>query len=156
MSKEDIDWQLHTFNELNTCMLYDILRLREKVFALEQNCLYQDIDGLDDIALHLTGSAAGKPIAYARLLKPGDPYKEAGIGRILTAAEYRGKGIGKALVRRAIRTVEQKFGRTDIRIAAQCYLENFYREFGFRPMGDSYLLDDIPHLDMYFRFFDPV
>ncbi|MGY6631956.1 MAG: GNAT family N-acetyltransferase [Wenzhouxiangella sp.] len=145
-------WQLKPFDTLSNTELYALLQARVSVFVLEQACAYQELDGLDGSGLHLwCAEPEVGVLAYARLLPPGKRYAEASIGRVLTTEAGRGRGLGRQLMQQAIIESEQQFGRTGIRISAQCYLERFYRSFGFEAVGERYLEDDIPHQEMFRR-----
>lgn len=126
--------------------------MRQRVFVPEQNCLYQDIDGLDQQACHLLGwrqqDGARTLAAYLRCFGPGIKYSEASLGRVLTAAAARGRGIGKALLEQGLRRIEQQFPSQRIRISAQQYLERFYRDFGFAVVSAPYSEDGIAHVEM--------
>lgn len=141
-------WEVRDFQALPPQVLYDILQLRQEVFALEQACLYQDMDGEDANALHLTVYEADVLLGYARIFAPGKKYQQASIGRIVTRSSVRGTGLGKRIVENSIDEIMKRFGPQDIKIAAQCYLEKFYRCFGFRPIGEVYPWDGIDHIDM--------
>lgn len=142
-------WECKHFNELSAAELYSILRLRTEVFILEQNCLYQDVDGKDIKSYHVFGkSNAGEVLAYARVLPPGTSYSEASVGRVVTSPSVRGTGAGKELMNKVMSIMENKFPGSAIRISAQSYLIKFYRGFGFIPQGEDYLEDDIPHRQM--------
>jgi ElaA protein len=141
-------FKIKRFNELSTTELYQVLRLREKVFIVEQNCVYEDIDGKDGKALHLVGASGGKIIAYARLFKPGDYLEKASIGRVVVAADFRALKIGHMLMREAISGIEENFREKEIWISAQLYLQRFYESHGFVAVGESYLEDGIPHMEM--------
>ena len=147
-----IEWQWSRFNELSLDDLYAVVRLREAVFIIEQNCPYPDADGRDPQAWHLLGwkryDGERKLVAYARVFEPGIRYDEASIGRIVTASEVRGTGLGKILMAEALRRVESLVPGETIKIAAQRRLENFYVGFGFRPVSAPYEEDGILHLDM--------
>jgi len=136
------------FSELTVTALYELLRLRAAVFVVEQRCPYQDLDGLDARAWHLTGHAGDELAAYARLLPPGAAWAEASVGRIVTAGAVRGRGYGRALVARALGELRGRLGDAPVRIGAQRYLETFYREFGFAVAGAPYDEDGIPHVPM--------
>ena len=146
-----LTWQCTAFTELSPADLYAAMELRQRVFVVEQNCAYLDADGTDRKSLHLLGwngnPSYPKLVAYARLLPPKTKYAEASIGRVCTHPDVRGTGAGKTLMEEAIRLVEKSWG-TEIRIAAQMYLERFYEGFGFRRVTDPYLEDDIWHVDM--------
>ncbi|MCW8194610.1 GNAT family N-acetyltransferase [Proteobacteria bacterium 005FR1] len=143
-----IDWQWRRFNQLTPDQLYEIIAVREAVFIVEQNCPYQDADGIDQHAQHLMGWNDGKLAAYCRVVEPGVKYAEPSIGRVLTAAEFRGEGFGRGLMGEAISGVERNLPGRGIRISAQLYLKRFYKDFGFEQVSDTYLEDDIPHIEM--------
>lgn len=150
-----LSWSLKKFEELSVQELYSILQLRNIVFAIEQNCVYPDMDDKDQSSYHIMCWSKGllpeqkeELVAYARILPPGLVYKEPSIGRIVTAATVRGTGAGKELVKRAIDHVEELYGKTPIRISAQVYLIKFYTAFGFATVGDSYIEDSIEHIEM--------
>lgn len=146
----NIRWVLKDFPELTAQELYDMMVLRQEVFVVEQNCPYLDADGKDLKAYHLLGwDAKDKLVAYARIVKPGVSYNEASLGRIVTSPIVRRTGIGKLLMFESIRQVEKLYGKIPLRISAQSYLLPFYSEFGFRPVGEEYLEDDIPHTQMF-------
>lgn len=135
------------FNELSLIELYCILQLRTEIFVLEQQCLYQDMDGMDQKAYHfMIFDKANTLIAYSRLFPPGIAYKEAAIGRIIT--KTHGLGLGNILLKKSIDQVSLIFGKANIRIGAQCYAIPFYEKFGFKTEGDTYLEDNIPHIEM--------
>ena len=93
----DIDWQVRSFDQIDGPALYQLLALRSQVFVVEQNCIFQDIDGADPLALHLLGSQGGQLVAYARCFPAGVKFAEASIGRVLTRRTARGTGLGHAL-----------------------------------------------------------
>ena len=144
-------WQTATFDQLSTRELYAILRLRQEVFAVEQNSVYVDPDGLDLEAVHMALWAGNTLLAYQRCLPPGLQETESTLGRILVSEEARGKDLGRELVRRGIAHNLDTWPGIDIRIHAQAYLEQFYRELGFVTEGGIYDLDSIPHVEMVFR-----
>ena len=90
----------------------------------------------------------GDLVAYTRLVAPNISYKEVSIGRVITSEKVRRKGVGIALMNESIKAMNHIYGNVAIRISAQCYLEKFYRSFGFLPTGKEYLEDGIPHLEM--------
>jgi ElaA protein len=87
-------------------------------------------------------------IAYARLFPPRIKYAESSIGRVATHPDVRATGVGRLLMREAIARIESSGWGSEIRIAAQMYLERFYEGFGFRRVTDPYIEDDIWHVDM--------
>lgn len=137
-----------TFEELTTKKLYDMLRLRSEVFVVEQDCVYQDIDGKDERAIHILGWDDGILVAYARCFQAGDYFNEAGIGRILVRENYRKMGYGHQITNEAIKTIKKKYKAEIIKISAQTYLVTFYEHHGFKTIGDRYTEDGIPHVAM--------
>jgi ElaA protein len=141
-------WTWSRFGDLSLDDLYDALALRCRVFILEQGP-YQDPDGLDRVAWHLLGrDGSGTLQAYLRLLDPGARYAEPSMGRVITAPEVRGSGLGRSLVAEGVARCEVLWPGRGHRISAQAHLQDFYGGFGFRPVGDPYLEDDIPHQEM--------
>ena len=136
-----------TFNELNNEDLYQILRLRSEVFVVEQDCVYQDIDGKDQKAKHVLGKKENDIVAYARIFKPGDYFKEASFGRAVVKKTERGKGVGDELVKNCLEIITEE----EIKISAQSYLKGFYGKHGFKSEGKEYLEDGIPHTAMFIR-----
>lgn len=143
-----ISWVVKKFDELNVHELYAIHQLRNEVFVVEQNCIYQDADNKDQSSHHCMGWLDDKLIAYARILPPGLAYKEPSIGRVVTSPSARRSGTGKELVQRSIEQINKLYGITPIKIGAQVYLQKFYSSFGFQPTGEIYLEDGIEHIEM--------
>ena len=143
-----IEWRLKKFEELTPYELYAILRLRNEVFVVEQNCVFQDADNYDQNAYHLMGFDNKKLAAYTRLLPAGSVYKETSIGRVVTSPSIRKTGAGKELMQQSVEAVYKLFGRQAIKIGAQLYLKNFYESFGFEQISDVYLEDGIEHIYM--------
>lgn len=142
-------WVEKTFAELTTPELYELLALRQRVFVIEQACLYTDIDGLDDRALHLWRREEGGALAaYLRILAPGLAYAEPSLGRVIVAASARGTGLGRELMQEGMDRTWAHHGPLPIRIGAQAYLERFYASFGFRRASADYIADGIAHLEM--------
>ena len=141
-------WKLKSFDELTTVELYYILRLRNEVFIVEQNCPYQDLDNKDLKAWHLMGMKENRLLAYSRLLAPGISYSESSIGRVVSSPMERKTGIGKKLMEESIQQIGNLFQTDIIRIGAQLYLKKFYESFGFIQDGETYLEDNIPHIIM--------
>lgn len=146
----EVEWRVQRFDELSRRQLYAVLAARAAVFVVEQDCPYQDLDGLDEAGLHVSGMArSGELCAYARVLPPETRFAEPSIGRVLTVQSVRGTGLGRALMHRAMAAAEQVFPGKALRISAQQYLERFYRELGFETVSDPYPEDGIPHLEMF-------
>ena len=139
---------IKSFSELTTKELYEILELRSKVFVVEQNCVYQDIDGKDQKALHIIGIKNNKIVAYTRIFKSGDYFKQASIGRVVVAKNERKFGYGHIIIKNSIKAIKNNFSETTIKISAQTYLKNFYESHNFKQVGEEYLEDGIPHIAM--------
>ncbi|MFK8056980.1 MAG: GNAT family N-acetyltransferase [Saprospiraceae bacterium] len=142
-------YTLSTFAELSATQLYEILRLRSEVFVVEQNCVYQDMDGLDLSSLHLCEWDGPKLLAYTRLIGPGVDFEDASaIGRIITCPSVRRKGHGRPIILESIKECEKHWPLVPIKLHAQSYLLKFYGEFGFKPYGEEFLEDGLPHFFM--------
>lgn len=143
-----LNWTYTKFNELSPAELYAIMQLRNEVFVVEQNCVYQDADDKDLRCLHFCGWHAEKLVAYTRLVPPGISFAEASIGRVVTSPAYRKTGMGRKLMQESIILCFDVFNCRQIRIGAQVYLTNFYQSLGFTPCSSEYLEDGIPHIEM--------
>ena len=143
-----LQFKIKRFNELSASELYQLLQLRSEVFVVEQNCVYQDIDGKDEKAMHLLGEIDHKVVAYSRIFKPKDYFENASIGRVAIAEKYRAQKWGHQLMQEAISGIENNFGIQSITISAQLYLKKFYESHGFVQIGETYLEDGIPHIEM--------
>ena len=137
------------FQELTTEELYELLRVRSEVFVVEQNCVYQDLDGDDQEAIHLWLTLENKIVALARVCTAGTHMTEISIGRVITTE--RGKGYGKQIMLHAIDAAIENFGATLIDIEAQEYAKGFYESVGFKQSSDTFMLDGIPHIKMTWR-----
>ena len=143
-----MNWLFKKFDELSPLELYSILQLRNEVFVVEQNCVFQDADNKDQLSYHLTGWKENILVAYTRIIPPGIAYAEASIGRVVTSPAIRKTGLGKELMQVSLENIHQLFGNITIRIGAQLYLEKFYSSLGFQSTGKHYLEDGIPHVEM--------
>ena len=143
-----LKWVFKKFDELTAAELYAIIKLRNEVFVVEQNCVYQDADDKDQLSYHLTGWDGVTLVAYTRIIPPGISYAEASIGRVVTSPKYRKTGAGKILMQESITQVFSQFNCSKIKIGAQVYLTKFYESIGFFKSGDEYLEDGIPHIEM--------
>jgi ElaA protein len=142
-------FQIKPFNELSLPELYKCLQLRSEVFVVEQNCVYQDIDGKDEKALHVLGIFDGEIAAYSRLFGPGDYFDNASIGRVVVSPKHRDLKWGHDLLTAAISGINKHYQTSAITISAQLYLKKFYEGHGFIQDGEQYLEDDIPHIRMH-------
>jgi len=159
-----LHWQWSRLEELSPTELYAALAARQQVFAVEQNCAFQDADGHDPYAWHLcawtqdskacadtnTPARSGPALlaGYLRLLDPGRKYAEPSIGRVLTVAPYRRVGLGRLLMSEGLARTRLTWPGQSIRIGAQHRLEPFYESLGFRTVSAPYIEDGIPHIEM--------
>ena len=142
-----INWYIKKFNELSTAEFHDIIQLRLAVFVVEQDCVYQDLDGKDRTALHIIGrNEEDAIVATARILHKNS--KKVIIGRVVVEKKFRKYGLGKELMKQSISDIIRLYGNIQINIAAQKYLLNFYSSLGFVSSGKEYLEDGIPHVEM--------
>ncbi|WP_159801458.1 GNAT family N-acetyltransferase [Flavobacterium sp. MK4S-17] len=143
------EFKIKRFNELSLQELYKVLQLRSEVFVVEQNCVYQDVDGKDEKALHLLGIYDNEIFGYSRLFAPGYYFDDASIGRVAIAMKFRNRKWGHSLIQAAIQGIYSNFGKVPITISAQLYLKNFYESHGFVQQGEVYPEDGIPHIQMH-------
>jgi ElaA protein len=141
-------FKVKKFSELGVDELYDLLKLRQEIFVVEQNCIYLDADGIDKNCLHLLGIENKKIVGYARIIPAGYTYKTPSIGRVVVDEKHRGKGCARALMNNAIKVAVEEFKAKKITISAQLYLKEFYESIGFKVSGGVYLDCDLPHLKM--------
>lgn len=146
--REAINWQIKRFNELSLEELYQIMSLRSEVFVVEQNCVYQDLDHKDQIALHVCGFYNDKLVSYSRLFDAGVYFENPAIGRVIVSKIARNFSIGHDLMKKSISVISEFYGSESITISAQVYLTKFYEQHGFILVGDEYLEDGIPHIEM--------
>ncbi|WP_136667168.1 GNAT family N-acetyltransferase [Flavobacterium sp. H122] len=142
------EFKIKRFKELSTEELYEILQLRSEVFVVEQNCVYQDMDGKDRKAIHILGYLENDLASYCRLFDAGDYFEASSIGRVVVSPKHRDKKLGHELIKTAIKTIQSVFNQTAITISAQQYLTKFYQSHGFVQTSEMYLEDDIPHVEM--------
>jgi ElaA protein len=145
-----MNWTIKSFEELTNLELYNILAARCEVFIVGQGA-YQDPDGVDIVCDHLYAREGDEIAAYCRIVPAGVKYAEASIGRVIAPEKYRGRGLGRALMERAIAYLTEELGETAIRISGQAYLQRFYESLGFKTVSEPYLEDDIPHLEMLYQ-----
>ena len=146
-----IEIKVKTFQELHTIELYDLLQLRSEVFVVEQNCVYQDLDGKDKSALHIIGYKKDKVVAYTRIFKPGDYFDHASIGRVVVEAKERTHKYGYDIMKASVDAIKLHYNTSTIKISAQTYLKRFYNSLEFYEVGEEYLEDGIPHIDMIYN-----
>lgn len=143
-----IQWRSKTFDELTNQELFSLMELRQRIFVVEQECAYPDIDNTDKLASHLMAWDDDVLAGCTRLIGPGITYEYASIGRVAIAQDYRGSGLGRQLMQHSIREMRARYPQQAIKIGAQQHLEAFYQSLGFTTVSDMYLEDDIPHIDM--------
>lgn len=143
-----MEWTWRRWEELSVDELYRLMVLRQAVFVMEQNCVYQDADGLDHRCEHLLGTHEGELAACARIIPPGVKSAEPAIGRVVTSQSVRRMGFGRELMRVAIGRCEALFPGSAVRVEAQKYLEPFYGSFGFVTSSEPYWEDGIIHVTM--------
>ncbi|MBB1272348.1 GNAT family N-acetyltransferase [Psychromonas sp. SR45-3] len=145
-----LSWEIKFFSELSALRLYQVLKLRQDVFVLEQQCLYADTDNLDQQALHflLMSEEDDDLVAYCRVLPADTSYPEVSIGRVVVAPNARNKGFAKQLMQKAIHFIEDEMQASAIKISAQSHLQNFYQSLGFIICSSPYDEDGIEHVEM--------
>ena len=146
-----IQWRFAPFAELTPREVHDMYRLRTAVFIVEQNCVFQDVDGADPASTHLLGYQDGELVAYCRLLPAGVKFAEPSIGRVITAPVVRRTGMGRVLMAEAMERAARLWPGQRIRIGAQAHLERFYNGFGFTRSSEPYDEDGILHIEMETR-----
>ncbi|MEZ4923366.1 MAG: GNAT family N-acetyltransferase [Crocinitomicaceae bacterium] len=147
--------QIRHYSEVTKDELYDLLSLRVEVFVIEQNCPYQDLDGLDKDAFHLIVVDEGKIIGTLRILKSGIVYPEVAIGRVVSHPGHRDKQLGYLMMQKAMQFIEEELNEESIRLSAQTHLCQFYEKCGFSSTGKEYLEDGIPHTEMLYSLIQP-
>ncbi|MDH1264745.1 MULTISPECIES: GNAT family N-acetyltransferase [unclassified Pseudomonas] len=145
-----ITWQLLHHSELSKNDLYAALRLRTQVFVVEQQCPYQEVDGLDLQAdtCHLLAWDGDTLVAYLRLLDPSTQEGEVTIGRVVIAEQARGTGLGHTLMEQALAACAERWPEIPVYLSAQAHLQRFYGRSGFVAVTEEYLEDGIPHIGM--------
>ena len=143
---------VHPYSTLSLDHFHDIIALRIKIFVIEQDCPYQDLDGKDKLAHHLFyTNNEDEVIAATRILPQNISYAEVSIGRVVVDERCRGTGLGHLIMEESMNFVQAEFGQVDVRLSAQKHLENYYGKHGFRSTGKEYLEDGIPHVEMLYK-----
>ena len=146
-----MDWFLKEFDELSLDELYEILKLRAEVFVVEQDCVYNDLDDKDQMAMHLFLKDGGEIIAVSRILPENVAFEDMAIGRVIVKKEYRGHGIAKKIMQKAIDYIIKDLKKDKIRLSGQAYLVRFYEDLGFKKVSDVYLEDGIDHFEFLYE-----
>ncbi|UJH90198.1 GNAT family N-acetyltransferase [Antarcticibacterium sp. 1MA-6-2] len=139
---------IKSFSQLNLEELYKILQLRSEVFVVEQNCVYQDVDGKDMDAIHVLGFEDTDLVAYTRCFDAGNYFDKASIGRVIVKENFRKYGYGHQIMEASVNEIKKRFNTGSIKLSAQQYLIRFYESHGFQQTGEGYLEDGIPHVAM--------
>jgi len=146
-----MEWSWKKFDELDARELFEIYEMRQRVFVIEQDCAYPDIDALDLDAWHLSGREGDRLLAYLRVISSPDIAPFVAIGRIVTDQSVRGKGVGSQLFKQGMDFIQTHFAQSPMKISAQVHLENFYSGFGFKTVSEPYDEDGIMHIDMHYH-----
>ena len=145
--------EIKKFDELTARELYDVLKLRQDVFVIEQTCIYTDMDGCDFLCRHaLLRNNDGELIGYLRILPPGQTFDTAAIGRVLVQEDARGRGAARQLMTEALNFIRDTLMQRQVKLSAQRYLVKFYESLGFAAISEGYVEDGIPHIDMMLEF----
>lgn len=144
-----LNWQFKHYNDLSLNEFHDILALRIKVFVVEQNCPYQELDGKDKKSYHLIcRNGKGDLVGTMRILPQGVAYNDIGFGRVVLAEEERGEKEGHQMIEEALAFCRAEFGDVPVYLSGQKHLEAFYNKHNFKSTGKEYLEDGIPHVEM--------
>lgn len=138
-------------SELSVPELLEITKARIKVFVVEQECPYQEIDDQDDDAIHMILRVDGELAAYTRIIRNSSS-NYVSFGRVLVVKKFRKQHLGREIVSATIEEIKEDFPGNNIKIAGQSYLLDFYKSFGFKPVSDVYLEDGIPHVDLVLKY----
>lgn len=146
-----MQWHNQSFQTLDTLTLYRLLQLRSRIFVVEQNCVFLDIDDQDQQARHLFYGNPHEIAAYARILRlPESHTAQAAIGRIVVAEAHRRRGLASQALQQAMDYILNTWQLDRIYLQAQSHLVPFYEQHGYRCISAEYLEDGIPHTDMLF------
>lgn len=144
-----MEFRIVRYDDLDRDTLYDILALRSAVFVEEQACAYRDVDGRDRHAYHMTCTDGGRLVGYLRILNRGETFDEMSIGRVVVTDRRR--GIGTEMVRRALEFITENLNEDAVRIESQTYAAEMYERLGFVRIGEEFLEDGIPHVQMLYK-----
>ncbi|KAG4083852.1 acyl-CoA N-acyltransferase [Neocallimastix lanati (nom. inval.)] len=142
-----MDFIIKTFDELTTRELYEILKTRQEIFVVEQNCPYMDLDDLDDPALHVfCWNEKGRVAAYLRVFERDKENGVVQIGRVVTLVH--GQGLGGKILHTGVEVAIQQLHAKKIYLEAQTYAIGYYEREGFKVVSEPFLEDNIPHVKM--------
>ena len=142
--------EVKAWDQLSRKEINDIFSLRSEVFVVEQECIYQDIDGKDEKADHVLLIINNELVGYTRVFNENIYFKEASFGRAVVKKNYRGEGYGHLLVEKSLEHLKTN-KQSPIKISAQSHLKEFYSSHGFVAKGEDYMEDGIPHTAMYYH-----
>lgn len=145
-----MEWKLKKFDDLTSDELYGILKLRSEVFVVEQDCIYQDLDDKDQLSYHLFLENDGETVAVSRIIPENVSYEEMSIGRVVVKENFRGQGLSKIMMKKAIDFIVDDLGKSEIRLSGQAYLVDFYENLGFKKVSDVYMEDNIEHFEFLY------
>ncbi|MFA5620555.1 MAG: GNAT family N-acetyltransferase [Weeksellaceae bacterium] len=143
-----LHWHFKNFNDLTSTELYEILHLRNEVFVVEQDCIYNECDGKDYHCFHLWCTLENKIVGYSRIVPPGISYEIPSFGRIVSHPDFRHLKLGHQLIRHNLQIIQNFYQTDNVRISAQVYLKKFYEQYGFQQTSEEYLEDSLPHIEM--------
>ncbi|MBM7838930.1 ElaA protein [Alkalihalobacillus xiaoxiensis] len=146
-----MEWSLKQFNELSPGELYAIIKARIEVFVMEQRCIFQDLDDIDQESYHLFLMNEKEVAAYARLIPSGVEYVESSIGRVLVSKAYRGQGLGHVLMEQGMDFLTNQLKEKTIKLKAEFYIKELYEEYGFKQISAIFLEDEIEHAYMLYQ-----
>ena len=146
-----MEWKLKKFDDLTSDELYGILKLRSEVFVVEQDCVYQDLDDKDQLSYHLFLENDGETVAVSRIIPENVSYEEMSIGRVVVKENFRGQGLSKIMMKKAIDFIVDDLGKSEIRLSGQAYLVDFYENLGFKKVSDVYMEDNIEHFEFLYE-----
>ncbi|AVQ36753.1 GNAT family N-acetyltransferase [Staphylococcus kloosii] len=131
--------------QLTNLELINIFIERTKVFVVEQNAAYQEVDEADKDAKHVFFKEQDDIVAYTRIINDEDA---VAFGRVLVNESYRGQNLGRKIVTATLDEINANYDTKNVRISAQARLQKFYESFGFKVASEVYLEDNIPHIAM--------
>lgn len=151
MKNSKLELVVKSFEELTVNELYDMIRLREAVFVVEQNCVYLDCDNNDQVSQHLIATINQQIVGCLRIMPAGSKYDRISIGRVVVDAEFRGQKIAEQMMLEALEFIAKKHGREDVVLSAQVVIKELYKKVGFEEISNIYLEDGIDHVKMLYK-----
>jgi len=143
-----MELKVKKFEELSAFEIYEILKSRSEVFMLEQNIICQDMDDVDFKSYHFFFENENRVAAYLRVFYSDETRNKAVIGRVLTLADMRGRGIGCELMEKAIEFIKNNMPCRSITLHSQKVAAGFYEKLGFKPASEEFLEEGVVHIAM--------